>query len=90
MILKSKCHHVPLTMQHLSVAWCLACQDWQVHRSSSGRRDENGGIVLIETLQVGNLGSEGEDPDAMYWFWQQFYASAIELECDRVDTDACR
>jgi len=90
MILRSTCKHRPLTTKHLSVAWCLACQDWQVHSSQSGRRDENGMIVLIEVLQVGNLGSVGDSPDEMLWIWQQWLASAIELEHDRHDTDALR
>jgi len=90
MILKSTCKHIPLTTKHLSIAWCLACSDWQVRTSQSGRRDESGGIVLIESLQQGNLGRIGEHPDEMMWFWQQWFASAIELELDRVDFDSLR
>lgn len=72
---------------HLSIGWCSSCQDWQVHWSQSGRRTESGAIVLIEVLQVGNLGRAGDSPDEMYWFWQQFFRSAVELEHDRLDTD---
>lgn len=59
-----------------------------MHWSQSGRRSDNGSIVLIEVLQVGNLGKHGESPDHMMWFWQQFFRSAVELEHDRLDTDA--
>lgn len=90
MILRDPCNHHSLTIKHLSVGWCSVCQDWQVHLSQSGRRDVDGNLVLIEVLQVGNLGAAGDNPDEMYWFWQQFFASAIELECDRIDTDATR
>lgn len=90
MILRSTCSHTPLTTKHLSIAWCLACQDWQVRTSQSGRRDGNGMVVLIETLQAGNLGGLGEQPDEMMWMWQRWFASAVELEHDRHDTDALR
>lgn len=87
-ILDRLCNHRPLTIKHLSVSWCSVCQDWQVHSSQSGRRDDSGGIVLIEVLQIGNLGARGDDPDQMLWLWQQFLSGCVELEHDRIDTDA--
>jgi len=87
MILKSTCSHRPLTTKHLSVAWCSVCAEWQVHSSQSGRRNSDGQIVLIEVLQIGNMGDEADDPNNLLWMWQQFLASCTELEYDRIDTD---
>lgn len=89
-ILNHSCEHRPLTTKHLSIAWCSACQDWQVHCSQSGRRDSSGGIVLIEVLQVGMLGSVADDPNDLMWAVRQFLSGVIELEEDRRDTDALR
>jgi len=89
-ILEPACKHRPLTTKHLSVAWCSACQDWLLHCSQSGRRDESGMIVLIEVLQVGRLGKVGEDPNDLMWAVRQFMSSAIELEHDRLDFDQLR
>lgn len=88
MTLENPCKHRPLTTRHLSVAWCSVCQDWLLHTSQSGRRDEGGGIVLIEVTEIGSLGASGDDPVDANWYFQRFLMSALELEHDRIDYDA--
>lgn len=90
MILEPSCTHHPLTTKHLSISWCSRCQQFSVRSSQSGRRDTSGGIVLIEVLQVGMIPESQHTPDALLWFLQQFFASVVELEMDRIDTDALR
>jgi len=43
--------------------------------------------VLIEVLQVGAIPESQQTPDALLWFLQQYFASVVELEHDRIDTD---
>lgn len=90
MTLEPACTHRPRTTRHLSISWCSSCQDWLLHVSQSGRRDSDGNIVLIEQLEIGSLGVNGDDPvDANFWF-QRFLMAAVEMEHDRIDMDLLR
>lgn len=84
------CTHRPLTTRHLSISWCSPCQDWLLHWSQSGRRDESGGIVLIEHLKTESLGTDLDNPLAQAAWVQRLLLGVVELETDRIDTDALR
>ena len=81
------CKHRPLTVRHLSISWCSSCQDWQLRWSQSGRRDESGGVVLIEHLRSEMLESTGDDPYVLTMWLQRELMSVIELEDDRRNYD---
>lgn len=86
----SPCSHRPRTTSHLSSAWCSACSHWLLNYSQSGRRDAGGGVVLIEHLRNAALPLEGHGPDELALWAQRWLMSTIELENDRIDTDALR